>query len=116
MGDPLSLTAMNPTKLVLCTILLATAGVAAAQSSNRPNTLGGGGRYVFGQVNEFAADQYLLDTVTGRLWRLVDTADGGTSVLEAVPYLLPDGRTQALPPEPGLASEPPPARESVDPR
>ncbi len=59
----------------------------------------GGGRFVFGQINEFNADQYMLDTQTGRLWRLVDTADGGGSVLEPVPYALPDGRSQLLPPD-----------------
>jgi len=27
-----------------------------------------GGRYVFGQISESRRDQYLLDTLTGRLW------------------------------------------------
>ncbi len=92
---------MNLIKHISCTALLFAAGAAVAQSSNRPNALGSGSRYVFGQINEFAADQYMLDTVTGRLWRLVDTADGSASVLEPVPYQLPDGRLQAMPPEPG---------------
>lgn len=60
----------------------------------------------------------MLDTQTGRLWRLVDTADGTGSVLEPVPYALPDGGSQALPPEPqaalpdaaGLVPLPPPGR------
>lgn len=89
---------MNATKLLLSILLLAAAGVAAAQSSNRPAVLGGGGRYVFGQINEYNADQYMLDTISGRLWRLVDTADGRGSILEPVPYALPDGRNQLLPP------------------
>lgn len=79
--------------------LSATAGNAIAQSSNKPATLGGSGRYVFGQINEYNADQYMLDTATGRLWRLVDTADGTGSVLELVPYALPDGNTQPTPPD-----------------
>jgi len=29
------------------------------------------GRYVFGQISEFRADQFLLDTQTGRLWQIV---------------------------------------------
>ena len=81
----------------LPTVLTAT--IAEAQSSNKPAVLGGGGRYVFGQINEYNADQYMLDTATGRLWRLVDTADGTGSVLELVPYSLPDGRTQPTPPD-----------------
>lgn len=88
--------------LVFPILLLAGAGLSAlasAQTRNQPAVLGGEGRYVFGQINEYNADQYMLDTQTGRLWRLVDTVDGGSSVLEAVPYLLPSGGTQATPPE-----------------
>ena len=29
------------------------------------------GRYVFGQINQMARDQYMLDTQTGRLWRIM---------------------------------------------
>ena len=79
--------------------LSALGGNVFAQSSNKPAALGGSGRYVFGQINEYNADQYMLDTATGRLWRLVDTVDGAGSVLELVPYALPDGRTQPTPPD-----------------
>jgi hypothetical protein len=72
--------------------------LAQSANSNQPAVLGGNGRFVFGQINEYNADQYMLDTQTGRLWRLVDTVDGTTSVLEPVAYALPDGRTQATPP------------------
>lgn len=84
-----------------------TAVDAHAQSSNKPAVLGGNGRYVFGQINEYNADQYMLDTATGRLWRLVDTADGLGSVLELVPYTLPDGRTQPMPPDAAAFRVPP---------
>jgi len=91
--------------LVTASVLVATAlpfgSTADAQSSNQPAVLGGNGRFVFGQINEYNADQYMLDTATGRLWRLVDTADGNSSVLEMVPYALPEGRSQPLPPDPG---------------
>jgi len=30
-----------------------------------------GGRFVFGQISEYQRDQFLLDTVTGRVWRVV---------------------------------------------
>lgn len=84
---------------VLVLVSLAVAAPAPAQTRNQPAVLGGEGRYVFGQINEYNADQYMLDTQTGRLWRLVDTVEGGASVLEAVPYLLPAGGTQATPPD-----------------
>ena len=75
----------------------------------------GGGRFVFGQINEFSADQYLLDTQTGRVWRLVDTADGTASVFEPIRFQLPDGSSQSMPPPadtaPAPAPLPPPSLE-----
>jgi hypothetical protein len=51
------------------------------------------GRYVFGQISDFRRDQYMLDTQTGRLWRVVsvtfkkeDGTDGTYDMLEAVSY------------------------------
>jgi hypothetical protein len=53
------------------------------------------GRYVFGQVSDFRSDQYMLDTQTGRLWRVTlhqaknsDGSDAGISfpALDLVPY------------------------------
>lgn len=32
-----------------------------------------GGRYVFGQINEYQRDQFLLDTASGRVWRMVES-------------------------------------------
>jgi Tol biopolymer transport system component len=89
--------------------------IATAQTSNQPAVLGGGGRYVFGQINEYNADQYMLDTATGRLWRLVDTADGVNSVLEMVPYALPDGRSQQLPTDQASQPVPPPVPALLSP-
>jgi len=88
---------------------------AVAQASNQPAVLGGNGRYVFGQINEYNADQYMLDTATGRLWRLVDTADGNSSVLEMVPYAMTDGRSQQLPPDQASMPEPAPPRALLSP-
>lgn len=96
--------ATDPRMTALLLAIAAFAPPLAAQSSNRPAVLEGSGRFVFGQVNELVADQYMLDTQTGRLWRLVDTADGTGSVLEPVPYALPDGGSQAMPPEPQAAA------------
>jgi hypothetical protein len=53
------------------------------------------GRFVFGQISEYRRDQYLLDTRTGRLWRVVTTKnpDGteGPDVLEPVAYVTLEG-------------------------
>ena len=49
-----------------------------------------GGRYVFGQIGLARADQFMLDTQTGRLWRLVvDKNDA--PLLQIVPYQMTDG-------------------------
>jgi hypothetical protein len=46
------------------------------------------GRYVLGQLNQLARDQYLLDTQTGQLWRLSTYEKDGSSVaLFPVPYV-----------------------------
>jgi hypothetical protein len=46
------------------------------------------GRYVLGQINQLARDQYLLDTQTGQLWRLsVYDTDNGNVALFPVPYM-----------------------------
>jgi hypothetical protein len=43
------------------------------------------GRYVFGQISDSNKDQYMLDTETGRLWRIGESSDLGTH-LRAIPY------------------------------
>lgn len=43
------------------------------------------GRYVFGQVNHIRADQFMLDTKTGRLWHLGYMKDN-RPILEPVKY------------------------------
>jgi hypothetical protein len=45
----------------------------------------GSGRYVFGQISDSGKDQYMLDTETGRLWRIGESSDVGTH-LKAIPY------------------------------
>jgi hypothetical protein len=44
------------------------------------------GRYVFGQISGYARHQYMLDTQTGRLWKLVQVKDTEATVLEPIPY------------------------------
>ncbi len=55
-----------------------------------------GGRFVFGQVSESSKDQYMLDTWTGRLWRLTESGEVG-KYLAPVPYKLKDGKYAPMP-------------------
>ena len=54
------------------------------------------GRFVFGQISDSTQDQFMLDTVTGRLWRLTKRSDIGVC-LSAVPYRSAEGECSALP-------------------
>lgn len=45
------------------------------------------GRYVFGQVNSSAKNQFMLDTQTGRLWNVLAKRDGPGFVLQPVEYV-----------------------------
>ena len=38
------------------------------------------GRFVYGQTSEVRADQFLLDTQTGQMWRMVKGKDDSTSL------------------------------------
>lgn len=53
-------------------VALAMALTAQAEDSMPSGVLAApGGRYVFGQVNQFAKYQFLLDTQTGRMWSVI---------------------------------------------
>ena len=43
------------------------------------------GRFVFGQISGSSKDQFMLDTLTGRLWRIAESGDVGIYLRE-VPY------------------------------
>lgn len=53
-------------------------------------------RFVFGQVSDSSKDQFMLDTFTGRLWRIAESGKLGTH-LKAVLYCVEDGQCSALP-------------------
>ena len=55
------------------------------------------GRFVFGQISESSKDQFMLDTYTGRLWRISETGEVGI-FLTPVPYKIKEGEYQPLPP------------------
>lgn len=52
-------------------VLLLASGAAVAQEPKKGRVLATEtGRYVLGQIGEFAVDQYMLDTKTGRVWQI----------------------------------------------
>ena len=54
------------------------------------------GRFVFGQISNSSKDQFMLDTFTGRLWRIAESGAIGI-FLRSVPYRNKDGKCSALP-------------------
>jgi hypothetical protein len=56
------------------------------------------GRFAFGQVSESSDDKFMLDTFTGRLWRLNKRTDTGLC-LTIIPYHSKDGKCSSLPPK-----------------
>jgi len=56
------------------------------------------GRYVFGQISDSSKDQYMLDTWTGRLWRMSENGEVGKFLLP-IPYQIEEGKYSYLPPE-----------------
>jgi len=55
------------------------------EQTSYPCLSSGGGRYVFGQISDSSKDQFMLDTLTGRLWRIGETGTVGL-FLQSVPY------------------------------
>jgi hypothetical protein len=89
---------------------LALAGLAHAQETVKvksgqkvlvaPKAEGDGvGRYVLGQISDFRADQYLLDTKTGRIWQVKLDAKLG-EVLVPVGFVGTDGQLMGWEPLP----------------
>jgi hypothetical protein len=55
-----------------------------------------GGRFVFGQISDSAKDQFMLDTLTGRLWRIGESSDVGMH-LRPIHYRMEDGKYSPVP-------------------
>ncbi|MFZ0448959.1 MAG: hypothetical protein WAL98_06925 [Desulfatiglandaceae bacterium] len=54
------------------------------------------GRFVFGQVSDSAKDKFMLDTTTGRLWRISESGEVGI-FLTPVPYRTKEGKCISTP-------------------
>ena len=55
-----------------------------------------GGRYTFGQVSGSDKDKFMLDTLTGRLWRIAESGKVGIYLMP-VKYRIGDGEYSDLP-------------------
>jgi len=55
-----------------------------------------GGRFVFGQISDSPKDKFMLDTATGRLWRISESGEIGI-FLSPVPYRTKEGKCTFLP-------------------
>ena len=87
------------------TIFIFLSGIALAQpfglqkasfKKNYGVLSGPNGRFVFGQISESSKDQYMLDTWTGRLWRMTENSQVG-KFLTPIPYKRKDGKYSELP-------------------
>jgi len=56
------------------------------------------GRFVFGQISDASKDQFMLDTATGRLWRIAETGEIGM-FLRSIPYRNDEGEISHIPEE-----------------
>jgi hypothetical protein len=87
--------------ILAATPAFAQLGLTAPPSQTQP---GGsvlsstGGRFVFGQISGSGKDQFMLDTLTGRLWRIGDTSGIGIH-LKSIPYRYEDGKVCPWPGE-----------------
>ena len=54
------------------------------------------GRFVFGQISDSSKDQFMLDTLSGRLWRIAETGEAGM-FLRPIPYRTEKGEYAPLP-------------------
>lgn len=92
-----------------CALLLSVSGIASAQpfGIGSPQAQRGpqhqvlaskNGRFVFGQVSDSSKDQFMLDTLTGRLWRIAETGEAGM-FLRPVPYRTEKGKLSPVPDE-----------------
>src|SRR4030043_1113659 len=95
-----------PCVLVLfLTLSLGILGEAKAQFGVSPTQVtmdkgkvlsAAGGRFFFGQISDSGKDQFMLDTLTGRLWRIAESGDVGI-FLRSVLYRNEAGKYSPVP-------------------
>lgn len=83
-------------KIVLSMFFIVSLALSAESSFQSLHS--GNNRFVFGQVGPARADQYLLDTQTGRMWYLTVDSETGQKYLESIIFPSLDGKSQSLTP------------------
>jgi hypothetical protein len=74
-------------------------GIASSQPQAAPEykiLCSATGRYAFGQISGSSKDQFMLDTLTGRLWQIAESGEIGM-YLRTVPYRDAEGKCSPLP-------------------
>ena len=81
-------------------VLAQTLGVPSQQTEKPKQEVlsSENGRFVFGQISDASKDQFMLDTATGRLWRIAETGEIGM-FLRAIPYRNDEGEISHVPEE-----------------
>lgn len=96
-------------KIAALFLTAALSAHSAAQADKARQTLSAdGGRFVLGQIGEYANSQYLLDTRTGRVWEIINVTDEGKrtgTALRQIKFYTNDGRI--------WGDEPPPAGQTT---
>ena len=88
--------------IITCIGLLIFSATCAAEEQRKKNVISSeNGRFAFGQISDFRADQFMLDTKTGRLWQLVvskpSDGSGENRLLQEVPYINMNGTISSEP-------------------
>ena len=74
-------------------------GIASPSEQSQHQILSSeNGRFVFGQISNSDKDKFMLDTFTGRLWRIAETGKIGL-FLTPISYRVADGEYSDFPPD-----------------
>jgi len=83
-------------KILILTLLICCAISAFGEGDQTKVLSASGGRYVFGNINGLGANTFMLDTQTGRLWRITALPNGDDLLVPA--YYLSITRKKSLVP------------------
>jgi hypothetical protein len=81
---------------VVCAQPFGIGSKQAEQKSQQQILSSSNGRFVFGQISNSGKDKFMLDTATGRLWRIGESGAIGL-FLKSVPYRDEEGTCSVLP-------------------
>ena len=74
-------------------------GILSKQGGQKPQKQilsSPGGKFVFGQASNSNKDLFMLDTTTGRLWKISERGDIGI-FLKNIPYCNSEGKCSSIP-------------------